>query len=138
MTSTRAQSNGKSLGEVPELAAKGFKNTGSHFPKVGPVVTAGGLIFTGTRDRKVRALDSATGKVLLGDEGGSCGRGNAGGVSNRRTRIRRIPVPLRRRLRIRTISTAILPCKRQFREHMSLLHCPPVVGTVTHAQDFSD
>jgi quinoprotein glucose dehydrogenase len=52
------------LGEVPELAAKGFKNTGSHFPKVGPVVTAGGLIFTGTRDRKVRALDSATGKTL--------------------------------------------------------------------------
>jgi quinoprotein glucose dehydrogenase len=52
------------LGEVPELAAKGFKNTGSNFPKVGPVVTAGGLIFTGTRDRKVRALDSATGKVL--------------------------------------------------------------------------
>ena len=24
------------LGEVPELAAKGFKETGSHFPKVGP------------------------------------------------------------------------------------------------------
>jgi quinoprotein glucose dehydrogenase len=52
------------LGEVPELALRGFKDTGSHFPKVGPVVTAGGLIFTGTRDRKVRALDSATGKVL--------------------------------------------------------------------------
>jgi quinoprotein glucose dehydrogenase len=52
------------LGEVPELAAKGFKDTGSHFPKVGPVLTAGGVIFTGTRDRKVRALDSATGKVL--------------------------------------------------------------------------
>jgi quinoprotein glucose dehydrogenase len=52
------------LGEVPELAARGFTNTGSHFPKVGPVATAGGLIFTGTRDRKVRALDSATGKVL--------------------------------------------------------------------------
>jgi quinoprotein glucose dehydrogenase len=52
------------LGEVPELAARGIKDTGSHFPKVGPVVTAGGLIFTGTRDRKVRALDSATGKVL--------------------------------------------------------------------------
>jgi quinoprotein glucose dehydrogenase len=52
------------LGEVPELAAKGIKDTGSHFPKVGPVVTAGGLIFTGTRDRKVRALDSATGKLL--------------------------------------------------------------------------
>src|ERR1700730_17871369 len=52
------------LGDVPELAAKGFKNTGSHYPKVGPVVTAGGLIFTGTRDRDVRALDVETGKVL--------------------------------------------------------------------------
>jgi len=52
------------LGEVPDLAAKGFKSTGSHYPKVGPVVTAGGLIFTGTRDRKVRALDSGTGKTL--------------------------------------------------------------------------
>jgi quinoprotein glucose dehydrogenase len=28
------------------------------------VVTAGGLIFTGTRDRDVRALDAETGKVL--------------------------------------------------------------------------
>lgn len=52
------------LGDVPELAAKGIRNTGSHYPKVGPVVTAGGLIFTGTRDRKVRALDSSSGKVL--------------------------------------------------------------------------
>jgi quinoprotein glucose dehydrogenase len=52
------------LGEVPELAAKGYKNTGSHFPKVNPVVTAGGLIFTGSRDQKVRAIDSTTGKVL--------------------------------------------------------------------------
>ena len=52
------------LGEVPELAAKGFKDTGTHYPKLGPVVTAGGLIFTGTRDRKVRALDSDTGKAL--------------------------------------------------------------------------
>jgi quinoprotein glucose dehydrogenase len=52
------------LGEVPELSAQGFKNTGSHFPKVGPVATAGGLIFAGTRDRKVRAIDSQTGKVI--------------------------------------------------------------------------
>jgi quinoprotein glucose dehydrogenase len=52
------------LGEVPELAAKGFKNTGTHYPKVGPVVTAAGLIFTGTRDRKVRAFDIESGKVL--------------------------------------------------------------------------
>jgi quinoprotein glucose dehydrogenase len=59
------------VGEVPELAARGISNTGSHFPKVGPVVTAGGLIFTGTRDRKVRALDSATGKVLWEAEVGA-------------------------------------------------------------------
>ena len=52
------------LGEVPELAKKGITNTGTHFPKSGPVVTAGGLIFTGTRDRIVRALDPRTGKVL--------------------------------------------------------------------------
>jgi quinoprotein glucose dehydrogenase len=56
------------LGEVPELAAKGYPHTGSHFPKVNPVVTAGGLIFTGSRDRKVRALDSTTGKVLWESE----------------------------------------------------------------------
>jgi quinoprotein glucose dehydrogenase len=52
------------LGEVPELAARGIKNTGTHYPKVGPVVTAGGLIFTGTRDRMVRAIDVSDGKVL--------------------------------------------------------------------------
>ncbi len=52
------------LGEVPELAAKGVKDTGSHYPKVGPVVTAGGLIFAGTRDRTIRAFDVETGKVL--------------------------------------------------------------------------
>ena len=52
------------LGEVPELAAKGITNTGAHFPKVGPVVTAGGLIFTGTRDRMIRAFDVETGKEL--------------------------------------------------------------------------
>jgi quinoprotein glucose dehydrogenase len=52
------------LGEVPELAAKGVTDTGAHFPKVGPVLTAGGLIFTGTRDRKIRALDAETGKVV--------------------------------------------------------------------------
>jgi quinoprotein glucose dehydrogenase len=51
-------------GDVPELAARGVKNTGSHYPKVGPVVTAGGLLFAGTRDRTVRAFDVETGKVL--------------------------------------------------------------------------
>ncbi len=52
------------LGDVPDLAAKGIKNTGVHYPKYGPVVTAGGLIFTGTRDKKVRALDQETGQVI--------------------------------------------------------------------------
>ncbi len=57
------------LGEVPDLAAKGVHNTGTHYPKVGPVVTAGGLIFTGTRDRMARALDVDTGKVLWENAG---------------------------------------------------------------------
>jgi quinoprotein glucose dehydrogenase len=52
------------LGDIPELAAKGIHNTGSHYPKIGPVVTAGGLIFTGARDRIIRALDVDTGKEL--------------------------------------------------------------------------
>jgi quinoprotein glucose dehydrogenase len=56
------------LGEVPELAAKGIKNTGTHYPKVGPVITAGGLVFTGTRDRKVRAFDVDNGKLLWESE----------------------------------------------------------------------
>jgi quinoprotein glucose dehydrogenase len=49
------------LGDVPE---KGLKGTGTHFPKVGPVITAGGLLFTGTRDKKVRAFDVETGRLL--------------------------------------------------------------------------
>ncbi|MCC7010328.1 MAG: pyrroloquinoline quinone-dependent dehydrogenase [Acidobacteria bacterium] len=52
------------LGEVSSLAAKGVKDTGVHFPKIGPVVTAGGLLFAGTRDQKVRAFDVETGAVL--------------------------------------------------------------------------
>lgn len=52
------------LGDVPTLAAKGFSNTGTQFPKLGPVITASGLIFTGTRDRKVRAFDVRNGKLL--------------------------------------------------------------------------
>ena len=52
------------LGEVPELAARGIHNTGYPFPKTGPVATAGGLIFTATRDHMVRAYDEQTGAVL--------------------------------------------------------------------------
>ncbi len=47
------------LGDAP-----GIKGTGTHYPKVGPVITAGGLLFTGTRDKKVRAFDVETGKQL--------------------------------------------------------------------------
>jgi quinoprotein glucose dehydrogenase len=52
------------LGEVPELAANGIRGTGFPFPKTGPVVTAGGLVFTATRDHMVRAYDEDTGNVL--------------------------------------------------------------------------
>jgi len=53
------------LGGVPELEARGIKDTGSFFPQGGPAVTAGGLIFSGTEsDFKIRAYDKDTGKVL--------------------------------------------------------------------------
>ncbi|MGH9311223.1 MAG: pyrroloquinoline quinone-dependent dehydrogenase, partial [Vicinamibacterales bacterium] len=53
------------LGEYPELAAQGLKDTGSE-NYGGPVVTAGGLVFIGATnfDRKFRAFDKATGKLL--------------------------------------------------------------------------
>jgi quinoprotein glucose dehydrogenase len=53
------------LGEYPELAAKGIKNTGSE-NYGGPIVTAGGLVFIGATnfDRKFRAFDKRTGKLL--------------------------------------------------------------------------
>src|SRR4029079_19446016 len=54
-------------GTVPELAARGIKNTGNNYRvhRNGPVVTAGGVIFmvrfaSGT----VRAYDKDDGKVL--------------------------------------------------------------------------
>jgi glucose dehydrogenase len=53
------------LGEYPELAAKGLKNTGTE-NYGGPVVTAGGLVFIGATnfDKKFRAFDKATGALL--------------------------------------------------------------------------
>jgi quinoprotein glucose dehydrogenase len=51
------------VGEVPELAAKGIRNTGSGSPR-GAVVTASGLIFTGTPDNTLRVFDKDTGKEL--------------------------------------------------------------------------
>ncbi len=53
------------LGEYPELAAQGLRNTGSE-NYGGPVVTAGGLLFIGATnfDNKFRAFDKLTGELL--------------------------------------------------------------------------
>ncbi len=52
------------LGEYPELAAKGIKNTGAkNFG--GPVATSGGLVFVaGTPDEKIRAFSNHHGEIL--------------------------------------------------------------------------
>jgi quinoprotein glucose dehydrogenase len=53
------------LGDYPELAARGMKNTGSE-NYGGPIVTASGLLFIGATiyDRKIRAFESKSGRVL--------------------------------------------------------------------------
>ena len=53
------------LGEYPELAAAGTKNTGTE-NYGGPIVTAGGLVFIGATnfDKKFRAFDKSTGELL--------------------------------------------------------------------------
>jgi len=53
------------LGEYPELAAMGSKNTGTE-NYGGPIVTAGGLVFIGATnfDKKFRAFDKSTGELL--------------------------------------------------------------------------
>jgi glucose dehydrogenase len=53
------------LGEYPELAAKGMKNTGSE-NYGGPIVTAGGVVIVAATiyDRKIRAFDSSSGQLL--------------------------------------------------------------------------
>lgn len=53
------------LGEYPELAAEGMKNTGTE-NYGGPLVTAGGLLFIGATnyDRKFRVFDKSTGALL--------------------------------------------------------------------------
>ena len=52
-------------GEVKPLVDLGIKDTGAHIGRGNPVVTAGGLLFNATStDRKFRARDSATGKIL--------------------------------------------------------------------------
>ena len=52
-------------GGVYELMQQGINDTGSHAPRGGPVVTAGGLVFVATSsDRKLRARNSDTGATL--------------------------------------------------------------------------
>jgi glucose dehydrogenase len=53
------------LGEYPELARQGLKDTGSELYG-GPIVTAGGVLFIGATvyDRKFRAFDTSNGKLL--------------------------------------------------------------------------
>ncbi len=53
------------LGEYPQLAAQGLKDTGTE-NYGGPVVTAGGLVFIAAtnHDRKLRAFDKTTGALL--------------------------------------------------------------------------
>ncbi|MDP9203627.1 MAG: PQQ-binding-like beta-propeller repeat protein [Gemmatimonadota bacterium] len=53
------------LGEYPELAEQGMKETGTE-NYGGPIVTAGGLVFIGATnyDKKFRAFDKETGKLL--------------------------------------------------------------------------
>lgn len=52
------------LGTSDEMEAKGIHNTGA-FGQGGPMATAGGLVFiAGTIDKRFRAFDSKSGKVL--------------------------------------------------------------------------
>jgi quinoprotein glucose dehydrogenase len=53
------------LGEYPDLAARGIRNTGTE-NYGGPIVTAGGLLFIGASnfDKKFRAFDKSTGELL--------------------------------------------------------------------------
>ncbi|HEY2930430.1 MAG TPA: pyrroloquinoline quinone-dependent dehydrogenase [Acidobacteriota bacterium] len=52
------------LGEVPQLKARGVRHSGTE-TFGGCIVTAGGLVFIGaSKDRKFRAFDKATGKIL--------------------------------------------------------------------------
>jgi quinoprotein glucose dehydrogenase len=53
------------LGEYPDLVARGVTDTGSE-NYGGPIVTAGGVLFIGATnfDRKFRAFDAATGRLL--------------------------------------------------------------------------
>lgn len=59
-------------GTVTALAEQGFTNTGSYWPHGGPIVTAGGLVFAGSKgDRYIRAYDQDTGAILWEEQLGA-------------------------------------------------------------------
>ena len=78
------------FGEFPELAAKGLKNTGSD-NYGGPVVTAGGLLFIGATnfDKKFRAYDKLTGKLLWETTLPAAGNATPSIYTDQRPRVRR-------------------------------------------------
>ncbi len=64
------------LGEVPELTARGVPVTGT-INMGGPIATAGGLAFiAASNDRRFRAFDTATGKLLWEAELAGSGHAN--------------------------------------------------------------
>lgn len=64
------------LGVVPALAAKGITDTGSYWPRGGPMATAGGLLFANScGDLSVHAYDKDNGKQLWSKEVGACPQG---------------------------------------------------------------
>jgi quinoprotein glucose dehydrogenase len=53
------------VGEIPELVARGIRNTGSIPTRGGPIVTGGGLVFAPSLSNKtIYAYDSETGQTL--------------------------------------------------------------------------
>lgn len=64
------------LGEIAELSARGVPPTGT-INMGGPIATAGGLLFiAGSNDRRFRAFDSGTGKILWEAELDGSGHAN--------------------------------------------------------------
>jgi quinoprotein glucose dehydrogenase len=51
-------------GDTRQLVARGIRGTGAQGARAGMVVTAGGVLFIGTPDHKLRAYDEDTGKVV--------------------------------------------------------------------------
>ncbi len=76
------------LGEYPELAKQGMKNTGSE-SYGGPIVTAGGVVFIGATvyDRKFRAFDEPEWQAAMGGGDAQLRCGNAFDLHDRRPAV---------------------------------------------------